>query len=557
MGRPALNDRAALAVASAVAAGAWCAWSVTWWWVAAAGGVAVALRRPAAVVVALGILASFLAARAWDGMHPPEARTLHGAATLVRDPETVRGAVRAEVRLGGRHYDAWARGTDAAALASRLAGDRVDVAGRVGGGAVPGHLRVRHVVARLDLERVARIDGGSPLARAANAVRRTLVRGTSGMGREQRSLFTGLVIGDDREQPLEVADDFRGAGLTHLLAVSGQNVAFVLAAAGPLLRRLGWRARVAATLAVLVLFATITRYEPSVLRATVMAGLVCVAAAVGRPGPALRVLALAVTALVLADPFLVRSVGFGLSVGASLGILLLARRVNDVLPGPDWLTTPIGVIVAAQLGVAPIALVVFGRLPVASLPANLLAEPVAGLVMIWGASAGLLAGWCPPVVADALHGPTGVMLWWVAAVARRGADAQLGGLDAVGLLAVAVLGGAAARQRTSRPTLARALAGAALVALLVPAAVARLPAPDVVEVAGAGVLRREHDGTVLALADDAYPATALRALRERGVRHLVRIELPSRTAALQAVVALVERRVHVDAVVGPHPSAPG
>ena len=53
-----------------------------------------------------------------------------------------------------------------------------------------------------------------------------------------RSLYTGLVIGDDREQPADLADAFRGAGLTHLLAVSGQNVAFALALAGPLLRRL-------------------------------------------------------------------------------------------------------------------------------------------------------------------------------------------------------------------------------------------------------------------------------------------------------------------------------
>jgi len=74
---------------------------------------------------------------------------------------------------------------------------------------------------------VHRIDPGSapdPPSRAANGVRRTLVAGAAPLSPVQRSLFTGLVIGDDRAQPAGLADDFRGAGLTHLLAVSGQNV---------------------------------------------------------------------------------------------------------------------------------------------------------------------------------------------------------------------------------------------------------------------------------------------------------------------------------------------
>ena len=74
---------------------------------------------------------------------------------------------------------------------------------------------------------------GSPTGCAARSS-----PGAAPLDPRARSLFTGLVIGDDREQPADLADAFRGAGLTHLLAVSGQNVAFALALAGPLLRRL-------------------------------------------------------------------------------------------------------------------------------------------------------------------------------------------------------------------------------------------------------------------------------------------------------------------------------
>jgi hypothetical protein len=56
--------------------------------------------------------------------------------------------------------------------------------------------------------------------------------------RPDGALYRGLVIGDDRDQPRDMIDRFRASGLSHLTAVSGQNVAFVLAACGPLLVRM-------------------------------------------------------------------------------------------------------------------------------------------------------------------------------------------------------------------------------------------------------------------------------------------------------------------------------
>ena len=60
--------------------------------------------------------------------------------------------------------------------------------------------------------------------RIANSLRRTIESGARSLARDERALFTGLVYGDDRAQSPLTADDFDAAGLTHLLAVSGQNV---------------------------------------------------------------------------------------------------------------------------------------------------------------------------------------------------------------------------------------------------------------------------------------------------------------------------------------------
>src|SRR5690606_6159961 len=152
---------------------------------------------------------------------------------------------------------------------------------------------------------------------------------------------------------------------------SGQNVLFVLAAAGPVLRRLQLRGRLVASLAVIGLFAVVTRAEPSVLRASAMAAIACWAAFAGRPVSRLRILALAVAGLLLVDPLLARSVGFRLSVGASAGLVLLASPLAARLPGPRWLAEPLAVTLAAQVGVAPFLLTTFGGMPVVTVVANL------------------------------------------------------------------------------------------------------------------------------------------------------------------------------------------
>ena len=399
------------------------------------------------------------------------------------------------------------------------------VQGSVSGGTVPGWLQARHIVGRLNVERAEPIGSAHLLATAANGLRRVLAGGARVLDSEQRALFTGLVIGDDRNQSLETTDDFRGAGLSHLLAVSGQNVAFVLAAAAPLSSRMGLRARLVWTVALLVLFATVTRFEPSVLRATVMAGLACTATTIGRPVPALRILAIAVCGLLLVDPFLVRSVGFGLSVAASTGIVVLREPIARVLPGPPGLANALAVIIAAQLGVAPLLIMVFGGLPVAALPANLAAEPVAGFVMIWGASAGLLAGVVPVPVAEMIHLPTSFAIWWIASIARWTTDARLGELGLTTLVPAVVVGLSAAWFRSRSPLLTRVGMVVLLVVLAAPAVTIRLPVDRTRELVGVGTLSSaggEGELDVLSVSNGARAADALRALRRAGVTRLDR-----------------------------------
>src|SRR3954470_1287892 len=307
-----MSDLAAILLAACAAAGALAARPLPVWIGVVTVGLAFALRRPAVLCLGAALLTSAFAATAWAGLRPPPRRTVTAVVTLIGDPDEQGGAARAIARLGRRHIQVTARGTPGRVLLERLAGERVEISGPLGPlpATVRARLAVRHVSAEVVTGEVRPVGTGGLLSRAANRFRRTLVAGAASIPPDRRTLFTGFVLGDDRGQSIETVDDFREAGLSHLLVVSGENVAFVLAVAAPMLRRFGMRWRLLAGVFVLAGFGVVTRWEPSVLRAEAMAAIALTAATMGRPVSTVRLLALAVAGLIACDPLLVRSVSF-------------------------------------------------------------------------------------------------------------------------------------------------------------------------------------------------------------------------------------------------------
>ena len=159
------------------------------------------------------------------------------------------------------------------------------------------------------------------------------------------------------------------------------------------------------------------------MRAGVMAMLASSSFVLGRQQSVIRLLAWTISILVLVDPMLVWSVGFWLSTGATAGVCLVAPPLARRLPGPSWLRVPISVTLGAQVGVALPSWLVFHRLPLVSLPANLLAVPVAGFVMLFGIPAGLLSAVVAPL-APVVMAPCAAGSRWVFTVAYLAADAE-------------------------------------------------------------------------------------------------------------------------------------
>ncbi|MCY3578199.1 MAG: ComEC/Rec2 family competence protein [bacterium] len=546
-----MTDRHTVALAVAAILGAWWSAAVPLAPAIVLGLVALAVRKPWLLVAAIMLLSSSLGAKAWAGLDPVEPAAFDGEVALVADPVPVGAGMRVSVRAQGRRYEGWAYGSAARRLSDRLAGDRISVTGSVRPiQPLPDYQAARHVANRLSIDRIHSHKSGSLPYRLANWLRRTIASGAESLDDDRHALLTGLSYGDDRYQSPVVSDDFRAAGLTHLLAVSGQNVAFVLILARPLIERFDYRGRWVLTLGVIGFFALVTRFEPSVLRATVMAAIAATATLLGRDASSRRVLALAVALLVLIDPLLVYSVAFRLSVAASAGIIAWAPRLANRLSGPRILADALAVTVSAQLAVAPLLIATFGGVPVASLPANLLAAPVAGPIMMWSLSAGVVAGLVGGPLAHVIHWPTSVGIGWIQAVAGWAASARLGELRTPHLLAVAV--GAGCWWLARRRLLRAVAAGGLAMALLVPAVALRISDPPFHTVLDSGVeVWREHGTTVVVLGSNRSTERLLEDLRRAGVEAVDLAIADRGTRAQRDQILSLKERMWVGTFIAP------
>ena len=287
---------------------------------------------------------------------------------------------------------------------------------------------------------------------AADAVRSRLRAATAGLWPDARGLVPALVVGDTSQTPPDLTAAMLETGLSHLSAVSGSNVTFVLATVVWLCGLVGirrrWRPPAAAV--GLLGFVVLARPEPSVVRAAVMGLVGLFALSTSRHRAGIPALAGAIVALLVWDPWLSRSYGFALSSIATLGLLVLARPwgrvISRKLPGPLKPLGPVLAIpVAAQAVCAPVVVPLQGSVSVVAVLANLLAAPfvapttVVGVVValvsvVWVTGAAGLA-WVAAIPAQA-----------IAAVARWCADLPFGSVawgDSAGaaiLLAVLTVG---------------------------------------------------------------------------------------------------------------------
>ena len=383
-------------------------------------------RLVASLLILIFVFGAINSQRATNDFANVRLGEYEGYATVMADPQNIGAATRTTLEIGRDRFVVYAYGRPAWRLAGAKVGEQVFVRGlrESFDQGTESRWIAQHIKGKFRLEFVGEQRlVASPIMRSVQRVRDLVQLGSDSFEFNDQALFTGLVIGDDTRQSETMIDAFRKSGLAHLVAVSGQNVSFVLAALSPLLSRLKNRLRIIATLAVLVWFVLITRVEPSVVRAATMAGLAYLSVAFGRPTRTMRLIALTVLLAVIVDPLLAWSVGFFMSVGATCGLCIGAAPLAKLVSRPKWLAQLIGATVAAQLGVMPVVILIFGVPSVTGIIANVLAVPIAGLVMLVGLPMSLFSATISNLglgeIGDLMMLPIQVgvrWVWWVAEI---------------------------------------------------------------------------------------------------------------------------------------------
>ena len=290
-------------------------------------------------------------------------------------------------------------------------------------------LGIRAVVSTPEIELRPGHRGGAVavLDEARARAEQALGRGTDPA---RAALLRGFVLGQDDRIDEQTVEEFRRSGLSHLLAVSGQNVLLLAVLAWPLLAVLGLRlrARLLVTLALIAVYVPVAGAGPSIQRAGVMGAAGVLAGLAGRPRSSAYALLLASAITLTLNPRVTSDPGWQLSFAAVVGIALWARPLRARLLPADRrgvrapfvrtaLADGLAVTFAATLATAPLIAHRFGVLSIASLPANLLALPAVAPVMWLGMLAGL-AGQVPGLPVEALTWLAGTLAAYIAQIAR-------------------------------------------------------------------------------------------------------------------------------------------
>jgi len=209
------------------------------------------------------------------------------------------------------------------------------------------------------------------------------------------ALLSGFVLGERRDIPEETYRMFTDTGTLHLLAISGSNVGLVVLFFFGFLRlaRVPRKLSILLTLPAIVIFSYVTNNQPSVVRASIMASVFLLAFFWEREKDLVNVLAFSALLILIFSPLSLFDVGFQLSFGVTLGLVLFVVHPHSILYKAafkfkgllrNWVILPILVSLVAQISSYPILAYHFNQISLYAFLANLLVVPLVSLAVITG-----------------------------------------------------------------------------------------------------------------------------------------------------------------------------
>ena len=209
-------------------------------------------------------------------------------------------------------------------------------------------------------------------------------------------LCIGILIGDRNNLDEKIEEDFKKSNLTHMLAVSGSHFVYIIICIKYLEKVIKWRNfNKVLTIIIIVLFMNLTGNTASVVRSGIMAIMLIVAKFFHRKSDVWTNMAISAVLALVYNPYTLFDIGFELSYGGVIGIVVFYDKVKDTLGKIiikmhkeskmlQYILEGTSVTISANLVIIPIMIYNFNTISFSFIVSNLLAGGLLGIIVILG-----------------------------------------------------------------------------------------------------------------------------------------------------------------------------
>ena len=208
--------------------------------------------------------------------------------------------------------------------------------------------------------------------------------------KETSGLCLGMLIGETSGIEENMQEDFRDSNLSHILAVSGANVSYIIVSITYIFNKMCLRKRLSKIISIilLILFMLLTGCTSSVNRACIMAILMLIAELLYRKSDVYNNLAISALILLIINPYSLLDIGFQLSYMGTIGIVFLHDKIGNFIKINNKIVNyffeMIAVTTCANLAIIPIMMFHFNTISLTFYFSNIIVGPILGIVVIIG-----------------------------------------------------------------------------------------------------------------------------------------------------------------------------
>ena len=206
---------------------------------------------------------------------------------------------------------------------------------------------------------------------------------------EIASIFIGIILGDRTEIPEEAIENFRNANMSHILAVSGMHMSYLILLATQIIGKIvGKKQSYYISIILIIEYMFLTGFSASIIRAGIM-GIILISSKIFyKNNDVLTNIAISALIILLKNPYTILDLSFQFSYGGTIGIILFQKFISknflEKIIKSKKIIEIISVTISAQIIILPISIMQFNKLNIYFILTNLIIGFIIGPVMACG-----------------------------------------------------------------------------------------------------------------------------------------------------------------------------